>query len=376
MSQVYIRGIGIIPFRKQHDWPSHRMGQEAAVAALQDADLKPQDIQAVYCGTALGGMLMGQRVARDIGLSGLPVINVENACSSGSTALHEATAAVRNGVYDSVLVVGVEKMSLLGAGPLPLNSEDFEVRQGQVMPAVYALRAQRYLHEFGGSPSDLALVTVKNRTYAAQNPIAQFRDLVTVDEVMTSRPVADPLTLLQCCPKADGAAAVVVVSDRLRDVRSVAIRASHITSGRFNDGHRDVTVPEITVRCARETYEEAGLGPEDVDLAEVHDAFSIAEVLYYEALGFCAHGEGLAFLRDGRAGPGGQVEVNPSGGLLCKGHPLGATGIAQVVEVVLHLRGEAGTRQVEGATVGLCHCTGGGIYGLDHGACSIHVLVK
>ncbi len=376
MSKVYVAGIGIIPFRKRNEWSSHRMGQEAVVAGVKDSGLQPTDIQSVYCGTAMGGMLMGQRITRDIGLSGLPLVNMDNACSSGSTALYEACHAVKNGQYDVALAVGVEKLSLIGSGAIPLNDEDFEVQQGQIMPAVYAMRAQRYLHEYGGRVEDLALVAVKNRQNAVFNPVAQFRSPVTIEEVIASRPIAEPLTLLQSCPKADGAAAAVIVSERYRNHRSIEIRASHLTSGRFSDGHRDMTIPEITLRSASETYEEAGIGPEDIHVAEVHDAFSIAEIQYYEALGFCGRGEGLSLLKSGATGLRGKIPVNPSGGLLCKGHPLGATGIAQIAEIVEQLRGDAGSRQIENPRVGLAHCTGGGIYGLDHGACAIHILVK
>jgi benzoylsuccinyl-CoA thiolase BbsB subunit len=202
---------------------------------------------------------------------------------------------------------------------------------------------------------------------------------VTVEEVLASRMVSEPFTLLQCCPTGDGAAAIVLASDRIaKQIRgdAVRVRASHVTSGRFMTGFRDMTSPEITVRGAKETYDEAGLGPEDIDVAEVHDAFSIAELLYYEAFGFCARGEAPHMLTSGATGIGGTIPVNPSGGLLAKGHPVGATGAAQVVEIVRQLRGEAGPRQVEGAKIGLTHATGGGISGFDHGACSIHIFER
>jgi len=222
----------------------------------------------------------------------------------------------------------------------------------------------------------LALVSVKNRKHASLNEYAQLRDPLTVEEVVASRPVAEPLTLLMACPKADGAAALLITSERYKQSRSVELRASILTSGIFVDGIEDTTIDEITVRCAKETYETVGFGPEEVDVAEVHDAFASAEVFYYEALGFCKQGEGLELLRSGATAIGGRIPVNPSGGLLSKGHPVGATGVAQIVEIVEQLRGEAGARQVEGAKVGLTHCTGGGIAGMDHGACTIHVLVR
>lgn len=373
---VFVTGAAMIPFRKRYELTLAEMGQAAVIAALRDASFDKRRIEAAYCGTAMGGPLPGQRILRDLGMTGIQVVNVENACSSGSTALHEGWVAISEGIYDAVVIVGAEKMSSLGTGTIPLEDDDHEVRLGQVMPAVYAMRAQRYLHEFGGSPADLAQVSVKNRRHAVLNESAQFREAVSIEQVLESRLIADPLTLLQCCPKADGAAALVLTSDRYRQGRSVEVRASHITSGRFIDGFRDMTAAEITLRGAAETYAVAGLGPSDLDLLEVHDAFSISEIFYYEALGLCGHGQGLALLRSGATALGGKTPVNVSGGLLAKGHPLGATGVAQVVEVVGHLRGEAGARQVEGAKVGLTHCTGGGIAGLDHGACSIHVLAR
>lgn len=247
------------------------------------------------------------------------------------------------------------------------------------MPALYAMRATRYMHDFGLTREQLAGVSVKNRRHGALNPDAQMRKPVTLDEVLGSRPIADPFTLLQCCPAGDGAAAIVLCRDSVAAqfrTDPVAVRASDLVTGRYTAGFRDMTVPEITVRGAAEAYEQAGVGPDDVDLAEVHDAFSIAELLYYEALGFCDHGEAGALLDSGATTFGGKVVVNPSGGLLAKGHPIGATGAAQIVEAVRQLRGEAGARQVEGAKVALTHATGGGISGFDHGACSIHIFSR
>ena len=323
--------------------------------------------------------MAGQRVLGRIGLTGLPISNIENACSSSSSALRHGVMAVRSGEYDVVLVIGVEKLTKFGGGTLPLEEEDWEVSQGLVMPALYAMRAQRYMHDFGLTKQQLAGIAVKNRANGALNADAQMRKPVTLDEVLSSRPVADPFTLLQCCPTGDGAAAIVLCADSVaREYRSDPIRvlASDLTSGKFTSGYRDMTIPEITVRGAKEAYEEAGVGPEDIDVAEVHDAFTIAELIYYEAFGFCPRGEAGAFLDSGATAIGGRIAVNPSGGLLAKGHPIGATGAAQVVEVIRQLRGEAGARQVPGAKVGLAHATGGGISGFDHGACSIHIFAR
>lgn len=377
MAKAAIVGVGMTPFGKFPDKTLADIGWPSVKAAIADAGIDPKKIEACYCGTGLGGMMAGQRVLGRIGLTGIPITNIENACSSSSTALQQAVMAIRAGKYEAVLVIGVEKLSKFGGGTLPLEKEDWEVQNGMVMPALYAMRANRYMHEYGLTHEQLARVSVKNRKNGASNPDAQMRKEVSVEEVLSSRMIAEPFTLLQCCPIGDGAAALVVCSEKLaRSLRTdpVFVAASDLTSGKFTSGFRDMTTPEITVRGAKEAYEEAGLGPRDIDVAEVHDAFSIAELLYYEAFGFCERGEAGALIDAGETDIGGRIPVNPSGGLLAKGHPIGATGAAQAVEITRQLRGQCGVRQVENAKTGLIHATGGGIAGFDHGACSIHIL--
>jgi len=379
MKGVSVIGVGMIPFGKYPEKNIADLGWPAVKVAIKDANIDPRRIQAVYSGTARGGAMVGQRIMGRIGLAGIPIVNVENACSSSSGALAQAVIAVGAGAYDVALVIGVEKLTKFGGGTLPLDDDDWEVKLGLSMPALYAMRAQRYMHDYGVKAEQIAGVSVKNRANGAKNPDAQMKKEVTVAEVMGSRMIADPFTLLQCCPTGDGAAAIILASDKVaRQYRSdpIAVRASHLTSGKFMSGFRDMTSPEITVRGAKETFEESGLGPADIDVAEVHDAFSIAELLYYEAFGFCPRGEGIGLLESGATKIGGRIPINPSGGLLAKGHPVGATGAAQVVEIVRQLRGEAGPRQVEGAKVGMSHATGGGISGFDHGACSIHIFQR
>ena len=379
MKGVSVIGAGMIPFGKYPDTNITDLGWPAVKAAIKDAGIDARRIQAVYSGTARGGAMVGQRIMGRLGLAGLPIVNVENACSSSSSAMAQGVMAVSSGAYDMVLVIGVEKLTKFGGGTLPLDEDDWEVRLGLTMPALYAMRAQRYMHDFGISLKDVASVSVKNRKNGALNPDAQMRKEVTVEEVLASRMIADPFTLLQCCPTGDGAAAIILASNAVAKQLSdnpIEVRASHLTSGRFMTGFRDMTSPEITVRGAREIFEESGLGPEDIDVAEVHDAFSVAELIYYEAFGFCARGDGAALLQSGATSIGGRIPINPSGGLIAKGHPVGATGAAQVVEIVRQLRGQAGPRQVEGAKVGMTHATGGGISGFDHGACSIHIFQR
>jgi benzoylsuccinyl-CoA thiolase BbsB subunit len=379
MRQASVIGVGMTPFGKFPEKTLADIAWPSVKAAIADAGIEPRQVEAAYCGSSLGGMMSGQRILARIGMTGIPITNIENACSSSSSALHQAVMAVRAGKYDIVLVIGAEKLTKFGGGVLPLEEEDWEVRQGMAMPALYAMRAMRYMHDFGLTREQLAMVSVKNRRNGAANPDAQMRKPVTVDEVLASRPIAEPFTLLQCCPTGDGAAAIIVCADSVaRRFRSdpVQVLASDLTSGRFTPGYRDMTIPEITVRGSQEAYEEAGVGPEDINLAEVHDAFSIAELLYYEAFGFCGRGEAGKFIESGATAIDGKIAVNPSGGLLAKGHPIGATGAAQVVEVVRQLRGECDGRQVTGAKVGLTHATGGGITGFDHGACSIHIFAR
>jgi benzoylsuccinyl-CoA thiolase BbsB subunit len=375
---VYVVSAAMIPFGKHRGSSYVGLAVPPLVDALRRAGIAKSDVDAVYVGHSYGGMMTGQRITKEIGLGTVPTVNVDNACSSGATALHEAQTAISRGLADVAVVIGVEKLTQFGGGTLPLSPEDREVRQGLVMPAVYAMRATRYLYERGAVVEDLALVSVKARRHGALNPFAQFRQEVTVEQVLAARPVADPLTLLMCCPTGDGAAVVVLASERarsrLRMPRGIRVAASVLHSGQVAEGFRDMTRPEISYACARDAYAEAGIGPGDLDLIELHDAFSIAELVYYEAFGLTASRSAAALLRDGRTTFGGDVVVNPSGGLLAKGHPVGASGVAQVAEAFWQLTGQAGARQVEDARWALTHVTGGGIAGLDHGACTVHVF--
>ena len=377
LAPAYILGASMVRFAKHPDVSLSTLGAQAAMGALEDAAIPPDRVEAAFVGSQWGGSMVGQRILKQTTMLGMPITNVENACSSGSTALRLARILVGAGVHEVVLAIGVDKLSVQ-SGPLPRHPEDFDGSLGLSPPALYAMRAKRYMHDHQATAEDLAAVCVKNRRHAVHNPFAQFRSETSVDEVLGSRMVADPLTLLQCCSRADGAAAVVVVSEavarRQKERQPVRILASSQCSGKYKPGFRDMTVPEITERCAAKAYEEAAIAPGDIDFAEVHDAFSIAELLYYEALGLCRRGEAVQLIRDGSTALGGRVPVNTSGGLIAKGHPPGATGIAQVFEAVQQLRGAAGPRQVAGARLALTQCTGGGVSGLDHGACTIHIL--
>jgi benzoylsuccinyl-CoA thiolase BbsB subunit len=374
VTEAYIHGTGIIPFGRYPDAALEELATPAAREALAEGGAAPADIDAVYCGNVYGGMLPAHRVAARLGLTGRPAYNVEAACSSSAVALHLAVGAIRAGQLGTALVVGVEQLSVFGGGTLRLNPADPEVAQGLTMPAVYAMRAQRYMRETGATIEDLAGVSVKNHANGALNPNAQFRTPTPLGEVLGSRPIADPLSLLQCCGSGDGAAAVLVsghVPAGGSRGRAVRVEASVVSSG--TTGPHDLSREDLTTRVAGLAYAEAGVTPADLGVIELHDAFTIAELLYCEALGLCGFGEAPGLLRDGVTQRTGRHPVNAGGGLLARGHPLGATGVAQVVEVARHLNG-ADTGLARPPEVGLTHCTGGGISGYDHAVCSMHIL--
>lgn len=378
MSAIVVSG-SMLRFGKYPGSSYSGLATPVVRAAIDAIDLPTKSIDAMFVGHSFGGMLVGQRISKQVGLGGIPIINVDNACSGGATALHEATKAINSGQYETVLVVGVEKLTQFGGGTLPLVQEDREVQQGVVMPAIYAMRATRFLHERDATPSDLAKVAVKARLHGSRNPYAQFQSTVTEDEVLASRPIASPLTLFQCCPTGDGAAAVIVTTEanaRKRGLSGMKVIASQLHSGTFEGEFRDMLWPEISVHCAEQAYEQAGITPGDLDVVELHDAFTIAELIYYEALGLCERGDSIRLIREGLTSYSSLATVNPSGGLLSKGHPVGASGVAQAVEILWQLTDKAEQRQVEGARLAMSHVTGGGVSGYDHGACAIHIYER
>ncbi len=380
MTGVHVIGVGMTRFGKHPDSDAADLGSAAFQEAVSDAGIDPRLIEAAYCGHVFQGMVTGQRILAQVGLAGIPLSNVENACSSGATAIREASLAIRAGENDVVIAVGTEHLTTRFRGALTPDPSDPEAAVGATMPAVYAMRARRYMEEFGMTRRQLAMVAVKNKRNAAANPLAHFRKEITIEDVLESRPIADPLRLHDCSPVTDGAAAVVLASDqaakKLGDGRAVRLAASTLFSGSVDVEPTTMTFEPLTQKTALAAYEKAGIGPEDVDFAEVHDCFSIAEVLRVEGLGLFEQGAYPAAVERGEADIGGRLPINPSGGLLGKGHPLGGTGVAQVVELVRQLRGEAGVRQIEGAKVGLAHCRGGKAVGIEGAACTVQLLVK
>ncbi len=385
MKGVHVAGVGMTRFGKFPDRGLGDLGAGAVLAALDDAGIGGGEVQVAYAGHARTGRLhgrengVGQLVLWHAGIRELPVTGVGNFCASGSSAFREAVIAVLSGLYDVALAIGIEKLSTRAEKGRPLTSDGMELEGelGFTPPAFFALSAQRYMALTGATPETFAMVAVKNRRHAAHNPYAQYRTPLTVAEVLGSPMVADPLTRLSCCPTGDGAAAAVVVSDRaarrIGGRRMVRVAATSLASGGYRAA--DLASFDIDVRAARGAYELAGIDPSEVDVAEVHDAFTATEVIHYEDLLLCKRGDGPRMVHDGDTAIGGRLPVSTSGGLLSKGHPLGATGIAQVHEIVTQLRGEAGPRQVDGARVGLTHAVGGFLDG-DEASSAVHLFVR
>ena len=387
MREVAIVGIGGTRFGKYSDRSIRVLGEEACIKAIRDAGMKPRDIQLAYAGNFAQwewgqGLLIGHAVLRELGLTQIPITRVENGCATGSNAFREAWYKVATGACDIALAFGVEQMTVVGSEKIlsVFTGRQHAERDGEMgnsAPGLFALLARRHMEEFGTTREQMAMVAVKNRKYGALNPEAQLTKTVTVEEVLNDRMICDPLTLPQCCPRGDGAAAVVLVAgDIARRYTStpIYVAASVQVSGTYPDD-RSYTFFDTDLRAAEAAYKMAGLGPEDIDLAEVHDCFSVAEIGHYEDLGFCRKGEGGRFIEEGFSEIGGKTPVNTSGGLLSKGHVIGATGISQIIELVRQLRGQAGRRQVEGARVALQH-NGGGFIHTDTASCFIHILRK
>ena len=372
---AYVLGVGTTAFTRMTERRIEDVGAEAIVASLDDAGIGREHLEAVFCGSVFGGVGIGQRLMREVGVSRIPIMNTENACASSGVALRQAVAWIESGAAGLVLVVGIEMLTQLGGGLVQSDARGLSAEVGLTLPGLYAMHAHRYLSRWGATAEDLALVAVKNRSNGALNPKAHFQTPVSLAEVLASPMIADPLTRLQCCPNVDGASALVVSAEALSGARAIRIAGWGMTSG--NDLDIVGSEPEATRAAAQIAYETAGIGPEDIDVCELHEPFTIAEIEHSESLGFAEAGSGARFVREGRfdiGSPG--VAINPSGGLLARGHPLGASGGAQIVELVTQLRGEAGPRQVAGARTGLAHIMGGNIPEIDSSACVVHVLTS
>lgn len=374
-----IVGAGMIRFGKFPDRYIEDMGAEACLRALEHASMGHKEVQAAYVGNVAQPPNVGQRILDEIGLSGIPTFNHENACGSSSAAFRDAFVAVSSGLYDRVLVIGAEHMSRRIKGLISIeDGTNIQFDMGLVMPSVFALMGMRHMAEYGTTREQFGRISVKNHRHGALNPYAQYQKELTLEEVLHSPMIADPITLLQCTPIGDGASALVLTSDQEAGrytTKPVFVRASVFAAGKYKKGTGAATI-ESCVRAARQAYETAGIGPEDLDVIELHDCFTVHELIATEDLGLCPKGEGGRLVDEGATALGGRIPVNPSGGLLSKGHPLGATGAAQIVELVWQLRGECGKRQVPGARVALAHNGGGIGPGLEPAAMSITILSR
>jgi acetyl-CoA acyltransferase len=386
MREVSIIGVGMTRFGKWLERSIEDLGQEAVWNAIDDAHIPAKDIQVAYVGNGLAPQLtelkgtIGQHVLTQAGLFGMPVINVENACSSGSTALRGALLEVASGNCDVALALGVEKLFCgdTARSAAAMAQGTALAKLGFMFVGLYSMQLRRWVEKYGVTKEQFAKVVVKNSYNGSLNPYAQFRKPLTIEEVLKSRVVAEPLTQFMCSTMGDGAAAAVVCAkDLARKYTSkplVDIAACELVSGTFTfpgEGHEP-----ITKRAAKRAYEKAGIGPKDVNVAEVHDGMAPAELLLYEELGFCKEGEAGRMIDDGKTALTGPIPVNPSGGLAAKGHPVGATGLAQIAEIVWQLRGEAGERQVTNKPrVGLTE-NAGGWSSDDNAACAVTILKR
>jgi len=375
MRSVSIIGAGCTRFGERWDDSLRDLVVETGIRAIEDANVSGEEIDGLYVGNMSGGRFVEQEhigalISDCAGLSRLhvPSTRVEAACASGGLALRQAVLAVASGYSDVVIAAGVEKMTDVTGGVAAdalaaAADREWECFFGATFPALYAMIARLHMHRFGTTREELAAVAVKNHHHGCMNPISQYRTEITVDKVLKSPLVADPLRVLDCSPITDGAAAVVLApTDLARKFSDSPVRilaAAQASDTLALHDRRDMTTLDASVYAARKAFDQAGLEPKDIDLAEVHDAFTIGEIVAIEDLGFVEKGEGGRATQEGLTAIGGKIPVNTSGGLKACGHPVGATGIKQAYELVLQLRGEAGERQVEGAEIGLTHNVGG-----------------
>jgi acetyl-CoA acyltransferase len=385
-NKIFVVGVGMTKFEKPgrrknedgSDWDYPDMAREAGTKALADAGIDYREVEQAYVGYVYGESTSGQRAVYELGMTGIPVVNVNNNCSTGSTALYLAAQAVRGGLADCTLALGFEKMQPGSLGSTYDDREQpmmrhllalAELQEFAMPPAPYMFGAagKEHMERYGTTAEQFAKIGVKNHKHSVNNPYAQFQDVYSLDEVLGAKPIYGPLTKLQCSPTSDGSGAVILASEAFVEKHGLGDRAVEIVGqamvtdleSTFSDKSAITLVgADMTRTAARKVYEQAGFGPEDVDVIELHDCFSTNELLTYEALGLCPEGDGGKLVDSDDTTYGGRWVVNPSGGLISKGHPLGATGLAQCAELTWQLRGNADARQVEGARTALQHNIG------------------
>ncbi|MEG3224680.1 MAG: acetyl-CoA acetyltransferase [Methanobacteriales archaeon Met13] len=383
MRDVAIIGVSQTKFGELWDISFRDLITEAGLKAIEDANIEGADLEAMFVGNMSAGLFVQQEhiaslIADHAGLTPLPCARVEAACASGGLALRSGVMAVASGYHNVVISAGVEKMTDV-VDPTPAiataSDQEWEAQQGVTFPSLYAMIAKRHMYQYGTTREQLALMSVINHQNGSLNPLAQFPMEITVDQVLNSSLVADPLRLLDCSPVTDGAAAVIICA--AEDARKytdtpIYVKASAQTSGTIAlHDRKDITTIDSTVHAAKTAYKMAGMEPKDIQAVEVHDCFSINGLLAIEDLGFVEKGQGGPALEEGLTQRDGKIPVNPSGGLKSRGHPLGATGIAQTAEIVWQLRGEAGKRQIDGIEVGMTHNIGG-----TGGTAAVHIFTN
>jgi acetyl-CoA acyltransferase len=378
---VYVVGVGMTKFEKpgsRPDWDYPDMAREAGTRALADAGIGYREVQQAYVGYVYGESTSGQRAVYELGMTGIPVVNVNNNCSTGSTALFLAAQAVRSGTVDCALALGFEKMQPGSLGATYTDREQPMMRHMDLLaeisevrfppaPWMFGAAGREHMAEHGSTPEHFAKIGQKNHKHSVNNPYAQFQVEYTLDEILASRTIYEPLTKLQCSPTSDGAGAAILASARFVEEHDLADQAVEIVGQAMTTDFesslstrtaKDIVGYDMSAQAARAVYEQSGLGPEDVQVIELHDCFSANELLTYEALGLCGEGEAPAIVDAGDNTYGGRWVINPSGGLISKGHPLGATGLAQCAELTWQLRGTADARQVDDVDAALQHNIG------------------
>ncbi len=379
-NKVFVVGVGMTKFEKpgrREGWDYPDMARESGTKALADAGVEYADIEQGFVGYCSGDSTSGQRALYELGMTGIPVVNVNNNCSTGSTALYLGAQSIRGGLADCVLALGFEKMQpgSLGGGAQDRESPllrhikalaEIDEMAFPVAPWMFGAAGREYMREYGATAEHFAKIGYKNHKHSVNNPYAQFQTEYTFEDVMAAPMISDPITKLQCSPTSDGSAAVVLASERFVDERGLAGQAVEIVgqamttdfASTFDGSAKNIIGHDMNVQAARKVYDQSGLGPQDFQVIELHDCFSANELLLYEALGLCGQGEAPKLIDAGETTYGGRWVVNPSGGLISKGHPLGATGLAQCSELTWQLRGTADKRQVDNVTAALQHNIG------------------
>jgi len=387
MQDVYVLGIGQTVFGKHGNLTVSDLGAAAALAAVKDAEISPKDFQSAYCGTLYSPPTPVESILIRLGVDRIPMFTVENACASGSSAVHLLYRDIAWGACDVGIAVGVESMSAynkkFGKGLIGIEG-DLEAKLGLTMPSFFAMLCNRLMQERGATIEDICYPSVKNHKAGMTNPYSQYKKEVTIEDILASPMIADPITVLQCCPQSDGAAAVILCSEEYYKKHNkkgnrapVKIAGSVISVSGAQDSSYDPLALKGMIDGAIAAYEMAGVSPEDLNVVELHDAFSGEELAAYEMLGLCKPGEGVALVRSGAVELGGRCPVNPSGGLLSMGHPLGASGVRVVIDIARQLWGEAGSNQVEGAKVGMAQMLGGVLTNIESPVVAgIQILVK